>query len=546
MNYTKLTYKALLSEVVAGCAMIGSLLMLSSCGDFLKEYSTDQRYCETPQDLEDLMIGEAFLPTGNINTYAPGSMLLGDLKTYNFPYIHVLDDDAQMLVSGNVKQGDNLITPLHILGAMYEWAEDPRVDALNKKWVDDDWGKTYKSIGAINAIIYQAVQMEKGVKGKELELLHHDMGEAHFLRAYYYFYLTNLYGMPYARATADKDFSVPLKVSETIEDRYFSRNTNAEVWGQIVSDLETAAKLLQGYTPATKLRVGYYAVKALQCRVALYMEDYDKVIQCAAEFDHSPYTLIDLNQKATTDNILCRSASDVIFTMSQNEIPSMFANDGSVWNSTTSQLEEATSCFCVSPGLLGLYDAKDLRLTHYFRQTATTHASMPDKYKSWATMSDPEMVSATYALRSTEVLLNASEAYAMQGKADEARSLLHQLRSRRFAGTDDSQVPADAAALVQFIRDERRRELCFEGHRWFDLRRYAVNSKYPLPPTFTVTHPVYAYDEGRSQVVREGSYVLESFQKDPAAWLIPVPDETINFNRGQITNLVRGKRTLHQ
>ena len=26
----------------------------------------------------------------------------------------------------------------------------------------------------------------------------------------------------------------------------------------------------------------------------------------------------------------------------------------------------------------------------------------------------------------------------------------------------------------QAVRDERRRELCFEGHRWFDLRRWGM------------------------------------------------------------------------
>lgn len=52
----------------------------------------------------------------------------------------------------------------------------------------------------------------------------------------------------------------------------------------------------------------------------------------------------------------------------------------------------------------------------------------------------------------------------------------------------------DEKELVNFIRSERRRELCFEGHRWPDLRRYAVNTKYPLETT--IRHMVYETENG--------------------------------------------------
>ncbi|MFR7808150.1 MAG: RagB/SusD family nutrient uptake outer membrane protein [Butyricimonas faecihominis] len=39
-----------------------------------------------------------------------------------------------------------------------------------------------------------------------------------------------------------------------------------------------------------------------------------------------------------------------------------------------------------------------------------------------------------------------------------------------------------------------RREFCFEGQRWFDLRRYAVSSKFP--ETKSIKHVVYDYAYG--------------------------------------------------
>lgn len=524
--------KNIIRGALVALPVIGTL---SSCGDFLKEYSTDQRYCEKAQDLEDLMIGEAFLQTTNISTYSPASLSPDNMKTYNFAYIHVLDDDADELMYGNYVQTSSTCSPLHVLNAMYRWATDPNMDALNKKWEDGSWANMYKRIGAINAIIFQSEKVS-AEKEAERELLKHAAGEAYFLRAFYYLQLANVYGLPYSKETASTDFCVPLKVSETIEDRYFRRNTNAEVWGKISADLDKAAELLKDYNPESKLRGGYYAVKALQTRVALYMEDYQKVIDCAAAFDNSPYKLTDLNTHAMGTNVLCKTSKDVIFTMSQNEIPAIFANEGTAYDSS-SQPYTVASCFRASSNLLDTYEESDLRLTHYFRRTATTNSAMPDKYKTWAIYNDPEGVSATFLLRLAEVMLNKAEAQAMIGKTSDAEKTVNDLRAKRFATA--SAAPTDEAKLVSFIRDERRRELCFEGHRWFDLRRYSVNTKYPLAQDFTITHAAYAYDESKGAVEQTGNIVLESYQKNKAAWVIPVPDETVNFNRGEITNLIR-------
>ena len=82
--------------------------------------------------------------------------------------------------------------------------------------------------------------------------------------------------------------------------------------------------------------------------------------------------------------------------------------------------------------------------------------------------------------------------------------------------------------LVSFIRDERRRELCFEAHRWFDLRRYAVSPKYPEKKSIRHT----AYDiKGKL----EGDYVLKPYGEDPA-WVLPIPGYEIVYNQGNLVD----------
>ena len=73
---------------------------------------------------------------------------------------------------------------------------------------------------------------------------------------------------------------------------------------------------------------------------------------------------------------------------------------------------------------------------------------------------------------------------------------------------DSRPITESGESLVTLIRAERQRELCLEGHRWFDLRRYTVCEKYPYSKT--ITH----------------YYVL---QKNDPAYTLALPQEVRDF-----------------
>ena len=91
-------------------------------------------------------------------------------------------------------------------------------------------------------------------------------------------------------------------------------------------------------------------------------------------------------------------------------------------------------------------------------------------------------------IRYAEVLLNKAEALIEKDKLGDARAIISQLRSR--AGlTDlvDGSIPdlelingfvdiddMNKEQLRELVRHERRLELFFEGHRWFDLKRWGI------------------------------------------------------------------------
>jgi hypothetical protein len=517
-------------------AILVCLLLLTSCSKFLEEYSTDKKYVETPEDLDKLMVGEAFMTSVSFSVYSQSTLSNLTETGALAPWLHVMDDDTEPFLLDYVATEQS--TPFYMLSAFHNWQPTPNINILNFAWDDVLWRKVYKNIGAINAIIFQGnellAKLPNDVKIKRT------LGEAYFLRAYYYFFLTNVYGAPYRKATASTDEGVPLKVSEKVEDKYFTRDKNEVIYKQIISDLDMAAQNLNGYNPTTKIRVGIGAVKALQSRVYLYTEQYDKVLEAAKGMEDLGYALKDLNTYTANSNFTARSSSETIFTMGSNVIPVTMLNDSvSQWSS-----DRIASSFKSSDNLIDKYDASDLRRKAFFIQSAKAKAWLPAKYRTWSTFNDTEQVSCLYSFRFAEVILNRAEAMAMMGADGDARNEIQKLRAMRFNSATTAQLPQTNQALVEFIRDERRRELCFEGQRWFDLRRYSVNSKYPLPSTFSIKHPVYSYDPQSKIYTKTGNYVLKSISQDAAGWQVPIPTYAIEFNRGSLTNPLRPLRPV--
>ena len=251
-----------------------------SCGDFLDEYSQNQRYAETAQDLDELLRGECFMAfQSRYYVSSQETMSYSSGLTMIYPWLHVMDDDAEEFVSGGLPYTDSY--PRNVLGSFYHWGADPFLTLENTQYKDNDWEKFYKNIGVLNSIIYMADDFRS--KEKDIELLNRVEGEARFLRAGYYFLLVNIYGMPYCKATASKDAGVPLKIAEHVEDKYFSRSSVESVYSLIIADLQRAAVCLKGITPSSTLRVGETAANALLSRVYLYMENYEACNAAANE-----------------------------------------------------------------------------------------------------------------------------------------------------------------------------------------------------------------------------------------------------------------------
>ena len=496
--------------------IVASLLVLGSCGDFLEERSQELAYASSCTDLSELLVGNGYM--NDI-----GFLLMANDQIY-FPFIHVMDDDVVQFQYGGKLDGN-----FTLWQGFYRWEKAP----FNSKGIpykDEVWRKLYEHIGVTNIVIALADQYEDDSE----ELRQKTKGEAQFLRAMYYFYLVNFYAKPYEEASKHEP-GVPLKTVEYIVDIYYHRSSIDSVYQLITSDLVAAVRNLKGKEQKTVYRTNEFAARLLLSRVYLYMGRWQEALdQCDSIIASGKYHLCDLqaNEENVAFDFLSLDSPETIFT-SGNQVVRKFVT------AHPDQVRTAVSAFDVSPNLLEEYTSdNDLRFNMFFENIVARHRTITRK-----TVNEGLKVSDFCLFRYAEVLLNKAEALAMLDKSvDAIVTVLQTLREKRFVNGMPDEIHANTGKdMVDFVRSERRRELCFEGHRWFDLRRYAVSPKYP--DARSITHLSYTVQGSDMDGVVEGYYRLEAYPNSKN-WVLPIPSYVITFNQGRVVDNERDESEL--
>lgn len=346
------------------------------------------------------------------------------------------------------------------------------------------WGSSYSAINEINNILKV---LENPPVGASQDFVATIAGQAHFLRALYYHNLSRIYGYdPHARVEEVYFGSVPIltePVLGTDDITYPSRADVEDVYRLIYDDLTEAYTLLDGRV-ADGSNPEYYgsaaAAAALFSRVALYNEDYPTVITRATD----ALNLVGDRFMAESAYIsgwrqmkLPESIFEVVFHVGDHPDPV----NTSLRATLTSRLTLNATSFSnrgnvvVAPGLLNLYSTSDVRrglfmngvgrnasrteITKYLSRSGTNHDNVP-------------------VLRVSEVILNRAEAYAYSDQDDLARADVNRIRQRAGLAQLPSTVTGDA--LKEEIALQRRLELAFEGHRFFDLKRRGQDIVKPI------------------------------------------------------------------
>lgn len=500
-------------------------LLICGCS-FLEEYSNDKVFVRNPDDLDELLLGDGYMDAD------PSSP--NDESSGYYPYIHMMDDDIEESISDHTgSHGFNRRDPVF---GYYTWQVRPGMNETGSSFANEskDWNRIYAHINVVNSIL--DIVDDLGDTPSEREQATRVKGEAAFLRAAYYFTLVNLYAKPYSQENASSP-GVPLKLVGEVVDIKYQRNTIAEVYDQILKDLTLAEECLAVSAPMNTIyRADIVACHLLQSRVYLYMQNWDEALRYSEKVIEAEGDLRDLNGFNYEEGFLSKSSPETIFSMGSNNLPCNIINE--------------PKSFGVTHDLYNTYAADDLRrevfLYEHDGYVGLTKLAPDPRYADrkgqdnfwwyayyyYGYRGRQVEVSDHFLFRTAEAYLNGAEAAAYLNDNATANRLLEALRQKRTDAASYAPVNLSGEALVRFIRDERRRELCFEGHRWFDLRRYQVCEHHP--DSKEIRHIYYQYESRNStQVVQKREYILNPY--DPA-YTLPIPYEVLDFDTGMQNN----------
>ena len=250
-----------------------SWLVLASCSsDFLKEYSQDLGRVQTVDDLKELVVGDCLLPKSLFsNEYS-----YFQTENDNYLCVHFMSDELQENIN-TAEDMSNYIGYRDKMFPYFTWQQNLYIDKNGKISYDSNeselWNLAYQVINNCNMVL-DAADLLTTHSETEMAEVQKVKGELYYLRASYYLMLVNLYGKPYTPSTAATELAVPVKLSPNVEDKDFERASVADVYAQIISDLDAAeAHLATASAPVSIYHPGIEAVYILRSRVALYMQD---------------------------------------------------------------------------------------------------------------------------------------------------------------------------------------------------------------------------------------------------------------------------------
>ena len=385
--------------------------------------------------------------------------------------------------------------------SQYDDAASYRYDAAYPtNYIRNIWANSYSGIANANNLLAH-IDDNPGLFSTD----NHNVikGEALALRAFLHFDLLRCFGVSYA--VNPNQPSIPY--STALSYRVFPQLTVHEVAEKVVEDLLAAEALLKtadpivtnreitesidnGYLLNRQMHLNYYAVKALEARVYLWMGEYAKALAAADEVIRSEkfeWAKVS-NLQAGYDRCL---ADEHLFALNNltltADIADEYFSDGSQYS------------FAVTRDrLLDYFDnaTQDYRYTFLFKSGSATHAN--NRYLMKYDAPSGNNIYYMYKMpliRLPEMFLIKSEVEYRKGNADAAKATLNQLRTARNLPALD-ELPSDY--YLELLR-EYRREFLGEGQLFFLYKRLnrstilysdvdAVAEKvytFPLPITET-------------------------------------------------------------
>jgi len=340
------------------------------------------------------------------------------------------------------------------------------------------WIQAYQTINISNNIINSLSVVEDADKD-QVE------GEALFLRGISYFELILFYAQPYSTGAPASNLGVPIMLPadrNSVEKK--SRSTVAQVYAQIISDLETAEGLIASGPSSGKATKE--AAAGFLSRVYLQMADYTKARDAANRAITLNYALRPtsagvFNTGSTSEDLFDIPVSSIDGVNNMNTFYASSSNGG------RGDIE-------VLIAHENLYSAGDARAALFYTDAATGDRRVGKWINRYGSVK---------VLRLAEMYLTRAECNQRLGQSVGATPLADVDAIRARAG-----LASVGTATLANILNERRLELAHEGQRLHDIKRL------------------------------QGSVVqgIDTYTYDSDLLVFPIPQREINVNGNLVQN----------
>lgn len=358
-------------------------------------------------------------------------------------------------------------------------------------------------------------------------------GDAHLARAYYYLNLTLRFSKPYNAATAATDLAVPLVTVPDLEAKP-SRGTVAEAYKLILDDIAKAKTYLagvKGKVGSTKFNID--VVTALEARVKLYMNDFAGAKESAAKLvDFGLYPLNN-TQAALNSMWYADNGSEIIFQIKVQR-PSEMPNQIPNYYGYSAGNKDYRPDFLPSKWVIDKYDAADFRKSVFFKDVKVTMATVnvsetakivnkfPGSTENGLNVDINTNYSTPKLFRIAEMYLIAAEASYRANPSNTADALKY-LNALRVSRGLPALSGISGTTLLNEIKDERFRELAFEGFRLDDLKRWGEGFQRREPQSLNL--------------VRVGDeYTTKKVEATDPKFIWGLPDNDISLNPNLVQN----------
>lgn len=344
---------------------------------------------------------------------------------------------------------------------------------VTNAYVENTWVQAYKLINTCNTLVDPEILAILDEEDRDLV-----EGEARFLRGWTYFELTRLFGLPYEAGTANTQPAVPLVLTPTsdVADAVtVPRNTVEECYAQVLDDLTAARDLLP---EDNGVYASSLAARAVLARVYLQMGNYSSAaVEANNVIQSGLFALTSTPLKAFNNS---SNSPEDIFSF-QNNVASNNAWLAVMYASLNGA---GRGDYEIQQVFLDRFDPSDLR--GMFQQNTESSYTIANitmmYYRGVGTIVNSNGINTSKwgsyytninLIRLAEMYLVRAEANFEDPGADVGPNTptqdINVIRARSNAPLYTGPV------TMEQIREERYLELCWEGFRLHDLKRWKMN-----------------------------------------------------------------------